>query len=51
MIMIHLSESIFAEIGTVNELALKIDIEDLNTFIKVAEENKLDLTILNHKDK
>lgn len=51
MLTIYLSESIFGELGTFNELALKIDERDLNTFIKIAKKNKLDLTILKPKDK
>lgn len=51
MIRIFLSESIFSDINKAMEIALTIDEEDLPTFIKVANNNKIDLAILHDNEK
>lgn len=50
MIRIFLSESIFAEPGKSFEIALTICDEDLQTMIKIAKINELDLAILHGKE-
>ena len=51
MIRIYLSESIFSEPGRSAEIALTIDDEDLQTIVKIAKINEIDLAILHSEEK
>lgn len=51
MIRIFISESIFNDTGEAMEIALTIADSDLETMIKIAKANKMDIAILNTEEK